>query len=226
MLWIIATTSSGQYILTCWLFVHHSNFSPHFFSWSNTPRKQRAFYATVMSATSALDEREESDAALLSDPNELLSKMEAYDIDIFNSCPPVQSFDEAVLFSSDIQSFQDEDYDEECQRHESTTFNTAFNRHITKFAVQDLEEQEARVQEVKETRESLAAALNGIVQSKMERLEREQEENSPTKRQRVEEGLVVAEQEGVGVIAEQKVKRIKGYNRKQRTHRQRRDAQR
>ena len=121
MLWIIATTPSGQYILTCWLFVHHSNFSPRFFSWSNTPRKQRAFYATVMSATSALDEREESDAALLSDPNELLSKMEAYDIDIFNSCPPVQSFDKAVLFSSDIKSFQDEDKDEEFQRQETTS---------------------------------------------------------------------------------------------------------
>ena len=56
-----------------------------------------------MSATSALDEREESDAALLSDPNELLSKIEAFDIDIFNSSLPVQSFDKAVLFSSDIK---------------------------------------------------------------------------------------------------------------------------
>ena len=74
-----------------------------------------------MSATSALDEREESEAALLSDPNELLSKIDAYDIDIFNICPPVQSFDEAVLFSSDIQSFQGEDYDEEFQRQETTS---------------------------------------------------------------------------------------------------------
>ena len=161
------------------------------------PRKQRTSYATAMSATCALDEKEESEAALLSNPNELLSKIEAFDIDIYNSCPPVQSFDEAVLFSSDIQSFQDEDYDEEFQRHESTKFSTAFNRNITEFAVQNLEEQEAREQEVKDTRESLVAALNGMVQKETERLERELAENSPTKRQRVEEGLVVAEQEGI-----------------------------
>ena len=115
-----------------------------------------------------------------------------------------------MLFSSDIQSFQDEDYDEEVQRHESTTFNTAFNRNITKFAVQNQEDEEARYHEVKETRESLAAALNAIVQSKMERLKREQEENSPTKRQRVEEGLVVVEQEGVGVVTTETRKRQEG----------------